>query len=406
MNELCLTKGVPEKELLYHQTPPVQFPSNLFKLPTLAAFVGARGMGKTYSGTALMKYHFDNDYFTRGFIISPTYESNEVLHLLPIREEDVYKVYHGAQKALTDIIEKAEADFKIHKNMKIYRKLYMKMKKAKEEGKKYEDMDSDDRKYMEEMQTVIAKLYFDVEERVALGKKLTNADKFLIDHIQFPDTVSFRTKPLKRLAVEFLWPLFFPPYKMKHPHAVIFIDDMSHSDIYSTAHNNPLVNLSLRHRHLGGAGYGVTIYFLVQTFKTGVPLALRFNCQQFHIFGGSDLSVLDSMYEEFAGLCDKETFYRLYFHAVGDHMPSHDFLTIDKNATDYSRRFRKNFDIILNPDANNPTVSPEEDNTEKNTENMQKKKSIELHSSFSTRGEDSDQDTQLYKRKRQKRKGY
>lgn len=378
MKQEVLTTGVPDTNLEYDQTKPVKFPPNLFKLPTLAAFVGARGMGKTYSGTALMKYHFDNDYFTRGFIISPTYESNEVLHLLPIREGDIYKVYHGAQKALTDIIEKVEADVKIHKNMKIYKKLYWTMKKKQEKGEKYEEIDAEDRKYMEEMQTVIAKMYFDLEERVAKKQKLTNADKFTIDHIRFPEPVRLETNERKQ-PLTHLWPLFFPPYEMKHPHPVIFIDDMSHSDIYSTAHNNPLVNLSLRHRHLGGAGYGVTIYFLVQTFKTGVPLALRFNCQQFHIFGGSDISVLDSMYEEFGGLCDRETFYKLYFQAVGDHMPSHDFLTIDKNATDYSRRFRKNFNIIIHTDRDGKI---QDSDSEENAESVPKEESIEMPESF------------------------
>lgn len=396
MFEQVLTTGVPEIELEYEQTPPVDYPPNLFKLPTLAAFVGARGKGKTYSGTALMKYHFDHNYFTRGFIISPTYESNEVLHILPVREEDIYKDYQGAQQALKDIIQKAEADFSLHKNMKIYSKLYNQFKKAKEKHELYEEMDPEDRKYMEEMQTVIAKLYFDLEERVALKKKLTNADHFILDHIQFPEPVNYQ---VKRNAMEVLWPLFFPPYKMKHPHPVIFIDDMSHSDIYSTAHNNPLVNLSLRHRHLGGPGYGITIYFLVQTFKTGVPLALRFNCQQFFIFGGSDVSVLDSMYEEFGGLCDKNTFYDLFFRASEG---KHDFLTIDKNATDPEKTFRKNFHILLHANQRREGTT-EEELEEENAKNMQEKESHQMFKNIGRKTLRSEQTSPVCNEKRKKR---
>ena len=54
----------------------------LFPLHTLCAFIGMRGSGKTHAMVNLAKRYLDDSCFTRVFIISPTYESNPIFHVL------------------------------------------------------------------------------------------------------------------------------------------------------------------------------------------------------------------------------------------------------------------------------------------------------------------------------------
>lgn len=350
MQSFVLPNAIINGEINYEKTEPTRSPPDLFTLPTLASFVGERGKGKTHAATNLMKYHLENGYFTRIYCISPTYESNEVMHVLPIREEDIYTTYYQAGKAIEDIVTKVKEDVSAYKNQFVYKKKYEQFEEAKKSGVAYADMLKKDRDYMEEMQTKIAMMYMKLQLRMEyMEDKLTPSDKEMAMKAEFPNVLknpmmSAMNNPLMDVQN---WPVFMFPFELVKPAPVLFIDDMSHSDIYSTSRVNPLVNLCLRHRHLGGAGFGITIYFAVQTFKTGVPKALRNNCQQFFLFKGSDISVLDSMYEEFGGLCTRQQFDELYIRAIGDDPASHHFLTVDKNATDYTRVFRRNFNEIL-----------------------------------------------------------
>ena len=345
ISEYRIPDGLPNKEVEYKKTPSVPWDPALFKLHTLASFVGERGKGKTNAATNLILRQVKDEYFTRVFLISPTYDSNEVLHEIPVRPSDVYTDYMNASAAIQDITRKVTQDIMLYKNRNIYAKLYNKFMEAKNKGERYDDLSHKDRMYMEEMQNKIAKVYMNLQFRMEYNPdKISPADSYMAEHAEFPP---MNNSAVLEDDVPDEWPYFIPPYSMRHPTPCLFIDDMSHSDIYSTGRSNPLVNLSLRHRHLGGPGFGITIYFAVQTFKTGVPKALRTNCQQFFIFQGSDIGVLENMYEEFGGLCSKEVFFALYEKAVGEQRPSHDFLTVDKNAQSPEMTFRKNFDIIL-----------------------------------------------------------
>jgi hypothetical protein len=107
-----------------------------------------------------------------------------------------------------------------------------------------------------------------------------------------------------------------------------------------------LVNLTLRHRHIGGQGFGVSIQFAVQTFKTGVPKALRQNTMQFLIFKTNDIGTVMDIYEEVGAFVDKEAFIDLYNRAIQD---DHDFLLIDMNARSERRIFRRGWDTFLIP---------------------------------------------------------
>jgi hypothetical protein len=83
---------------------------------------------------------------------------------------------------------------------------------------------------------------------------------------------------------------------------------------------------------------------LVQNYKTGLPKCLRQNVQQFFIWPTHDFTQLEEMYQEFANVCSWEQFFEVYRTAVkGDH----NFLTVDINPIDETKRFRRNFDTAL-----------------------------------------------------------
>lgn len=259
-------------------------PDELFKLHTLAAFIGHRGSGKTHAIVNLAKRYLDNGSFNRVFVISPTYHSNPVFHVLDADPDDVYTDHANSIGAIQDILAKTKKD-----------------------SDEYDDYD----------------FYMKTLKKWKSGKSLSMKEHTLLDNNNFET----------------------PPEKIPPPSPLLIIDDMSHSDIYSTSRQNPFINLCLRHRHING-GKGISIYMAAQTFKTGIPLALRQNIQQFFIWPTHDANQLEAMYHEVANLVDADTFHELYERATRE---PHSFLTIDTNNTDRSKQFRRNFDTFLTP---------------------------------------------------------
>ena len=256
-------------------------PPHLFPLHTLAAFVGSRGSGKTNACILLAQQYYDAKAFNRIFIISPTIESNPSFKVLPTLESDIYKDGAKAQEALEDIQNKIKEDVRDYEASIKYQLIF----KKHTEGRP-----------------------LSVHEASIMS--IMGGEK---------------------------------PVVLEKPCPLIIIDDMSHSPIYSTSRGNPFINLCLRHRHV--AGVGVSIFMLVQTFKTGVPRGLRQNVQLWFLFKTQDRQSVDFMYEEFASYVTKEQFDELYDYATDT---DHDFLTVDLQGPP-AGRFRKNFDEILVP---------------------------------------------------------
>jgi hypothetical protein len=304
------------------------------------AAVGPRGRGKTYNLCLWNKWMFENEYFTRFYIISPTYESNDPLKTIPTRPGDIYTDVDSSVQALNTIIQNVIQDVEWYKAMtETYPEHYMEYIK---EGKDVSKMEKTKVKYLRMMQKQIQTFY---ENYKTLEETMEPKSK----SIQF--TLSYYVEPPKKTIDSILGtryddnhPWFYPPPMLRKPVPLLFIDDCSHSPIYAPSRTNPLVNLTLRHRHLGGQGFGVSIQFAVQTFKSGVPKALRQNTMQFLIFKTNDSGTILDIYEEVGAFCQRDEFLQLYEQAIQD---KHDFLCIDLNAKDESRIFRRNWDTFL-----------------------------------------------------------
>ena len=254
-------------------------PEGLFKLHTLAAFIGCRGSGKTNACVLLAQRYLDEGIFNRIFIISPTIESNPQFDTLQPDPNDIYTSINDAVSDLNDILAKVKQDVDDFEKRQAYKELYTRWIK--------------NRASMRDINILEANQY----------KKPIDSPK---------------------------------------PCPLLIIDDMSHSPLYQPSQKNPFINLCLRHRHLHRVG--ISIYMLVQNFKTGIPKCLRQNVQQYYLWPTHDMSQLESMYQEFANICTYEQFIELFRAATSE---KHCFLTIDVNASDETQRFRKNFDTAL-----------------------------------------------------------
>jgi len=295
-----ISNGLKNLPVKHKKIPQPYSPDELFKLHTLMAFIGHRGSGKTHSMVNLAKRYLDEGSFTRVFIISPTYESNPVFHVLDINPSDVYTDHQNAIGAIQDILKKCTKDSDDYDDYEEYMQAFRKWKR---------------------------------------GKSLSMDEHTMLDNNNFEK----------------------PSEVIPRPSPLLIIDDMSHSDIYSTSRQNPFINLCLRHRHINH-GKGISIWMAAQTFRTGIPLALRQNIQQYFIWPTHDSGQLDAIYQEVANLIDEDTFMKIYHEATKD---PHSFLTIDTSNIP-EKQFRKNFDIALIPDNKHSHKFAEQEQEEEN----------------------------------------
>lgn len=221
--------------------------------------------------------------------MSPTFDSNRIFDLLEPDEGDVYKNIHNCLPDLDDILSKIKVLAQEYEEYKEYMKVFKKWQKY----------------------------------QAGEGKALTVKEFNLVENNNF--------RPLPHVP---------------RPSPLLIIDDMSHSDIYTPSKKNSFINLCLRHRHLFKVG--ISIFMLVQTFKTGIPKALRQNIQQFFLWPTHDMSQLDAMYEEFANLCSHEDFIQMFQKCTSIR---HNFMSIDLNASEPLLQFRNCFDEMLIPSS-------------------------------------------------------
>jgi len=309
-----MAKEETHKKVLAHRIPhalksgPVPFkknpvpivPPDLFVLHSLCAFIGSRGSGKTHAMVQLAHKYLRKGSINRVFIITPTYQSNKIFEVLDPRPEDVFENVHTSIQDLNTILAATKKDADDFREFEVYLKAY---------------------------------------------KKYTRGDK---KSLTFDEMTLLQNNNFRK-------PIYIP-----RPSPLLIVDDMSHTSIYTPSRNNPFMNLCLRHRHIND-GIGITIFMAAQTYKTGVPKAIRQNIQQFFIFPTKDLTQMESIYEEIANLVTKEQFIALYKKATAQ---KHSFLTVDNNPRHPLLAFRKNFDTALIPpeeDSDSEFPAPESD---------------------------------------------
>ena len=115
--------------------------------------------------------------------------------------------------------------------------------------------------------------------------------------------------------------------------------------------NRATMRLAQKHRHIGafdsGGAVGISLYFLVQSFKAvgGLNRSIRNNASTFMIGRTKDAEELKEIASSCAGVVEPEVFYKVYDEATKD--SPHDFLFCDLHPKKGQPLFRKNFDTYL-----------------------------------------------------------
>jgi hypothetical protein len=277
-------KGLDNNFLKVNEKIRPKVPDEYFGLHTLIAFVGSTGTGKTQAAIRLAMHYLEHKAFTIVYTISPTCDQNAAFELLNQPRDQFYsgrRTLDDPAGCLQDVLNRIEELVSEYFKRVEYRRTFKKWKE---------------------------------------GKSLTVAENFLLQRNFFE-----QKKELPR------------------PSPLLIIDDLSHTSMFRGAASNLLINTLLRHRHIYEVG--MTVFLLVQTWKSGLPKSVRQNCRQFAIFVTHDDTQLKSIYEEVAGQVNEEDFYHAYNIATSK---PHQFLTVDLIRENGMPLFRINFDQLLN----------------------------------------------------------
>ena len=103
-----------------------------FSLPGVFLFSGKRGSGKTYAALSLATYLEQQNYINRFFVISPTFDSNNIYDNIRNlnKEEDVCKDPLKFSVALNQVVDRVKEEWKKYEQNKKYIKLYEKYHKT------------------------------------------------------------------------------------------------------------------------------------------------------------------------------------------------------------------------------------------------------------------------------------
>ena len=125
IREVHIPYGLVNGPVRYKKIKQPHTPRGLFKLHTLCAFIGMRGSEKTHAMVNLANEYLDHRSFTRVFIISPTYDSNPIFHVLHANKSDVYEDSDNSLKAVEDILKKCKIDSDDYDDYHIYMTAYL-----------------------------------------------------------------------------------------------------------------------------------------------------------------------------------------------------------------------------------------------------------------------------------------
>ena len=284
---------LPKKGAFTIETEP-EFP----KLHTLCIASGRRGGGKSIAIANFVKSCKDKHYYDRVFLITPTYYSNkQIWDIADIQEEDIYEPTVTVLREITALVEAERAEWD---HFIFTKELYKKFQKD-------------------------------------IRRPINRVDPETL--LEYQDLDFFEGPPTWKYPVE------------QPPRLGVIIDDSMGTPLMSKP-SAGLVNLAIRHRHVG-RGLGISIFMLVQSYccQGGINRSIRENCTMLLLFKlNQDAQIkklysetdLDMTEQEFIDMC-KEV------HAV-----DYNFLLMDFAPKDPSMKFRSGWDTLISPKESHP----------------------------------------------------
>lgn len=275
----------------------VETPPHTPKLHGIFIAAGNRGAGKTVNVTTGLLEYKRHKCADRIFWMAPTCDSNEeYLDELGVAEEDRYT--DPSNDDLAEVIQK-----------------------IKDEGKEWQT-------YLEAKE-----VYRKLHAEFAKGKEAYEIDgKLLID--------------AQRLGL--LDDDSPPKYKYGDRFCVmhVVLDDCMGLKVFSASASKSLITtLCMRHRHIGKIG--TSVWLLTQSWKAtaSVPRAIRQNCTTAMLWRCSQRKQIEGIEEELrSGYEDEGVFEQVYLYSTKER---HDFLLIDTDTVDLTKRYRKGWDEMI-----------------------------------------------------------
>ena len=292
INEIAIkgwdNRVVSHSKVIYPQCNDDGAPRNYF----VALFVGARGSGKTYLLTKLLKTFEEKKCYKDGtevpqriILVSPTAhsDSNIIFKSLKNLDWDVDVITEYSDIVLKDKMEEVKAELLQSKEYKEYKRVWAKFKK----------------------------------ESV---KKLTDDECELLMKYNFED-------------IETITPPKFPAGFLVH----WIVDDMIGSNIFKNG-RSAFTNLVIRNRHIIPGNIIIATQSIMQ-----IPKTIRLNANLIVMFKfANKKSVMEDIHPVVSAYVTEEELTELYEYATAE---PHDALVID--GTGRKIVFKKNFDKLL-----------------------------------------------------------
>ena len=292
INEIAIkgwdNRVVSHSKVIYPQCNDDGAPRNYF----VALFVGARGSGKTYLLTKLLKTFEEKKCHKDGIevpqriiLVSPTAhsDSNIIFKSLKNLDWDVDVITEYSDIVLKDKMEEVKAELLQSKEYKEYKRVWAKFKK----------------------------------ESV---KKLTDDECELLMKYNFED-------------IETITPPKFPDGFLVH----WIVDDMIGSNIFKNG-RSVFTNLVIRNRHIIPGNIIIATQSIMQ-----IPKTIRLNANLIVMFKfANKKSVMEDIHPVVSAYVTEEELTELYEYATAE---PHDALVID--GTGSKIVFKKNFDKLL-----------------------------------------------------------
>ena len=278
--------------------------------PFIAGFVGTRGSGKTCAAIKLIVELIHEGALKSQdvYIVSSTFHQNEVFCNIPNLKKKNILTNLNDINAFIERLEK-ELEF-ILKVWKTTRKKY-----TREEYSRWYD-------------SVIQRMnkYDDDEECDDMTKNFNNIEYL---HLKLNNC-----EPIQ----------YFYDYV---PHFLIFVDDAFNTRVYADSVNNAFKNFCIKHRH-----YNCSLIMAVQSFAGGINAQLRVNVSCWCIWR-QPKKEFSRIYDEVMSevIDDEDHFVKMFKKITYGNM--HNFLMVDKEASDPRLKFRRGFNQIILFNSNN-----------------------------------------------------
>ena len=272
------------------------------KLHTLTLVSGKRGGGKSVSTANFMRLCKDKQYFQRCWLITPTYASNkEIWNIADISEDDVLEPTMTALREITKMVEAEKEEWE----------LFLRQKELYE------------------------KFHKDIKHKAI--KNIPPEELMSYYEMGLLDDPNIE-KPKWKYDLEC------------PPRLALIIDDCLGTDLIARR-TAGLVNTCIKHRHLAD-GLGISIFMLVQAYSAqgGIARPIRENCTNLWLFKVNDVNQIKKIKEEADLPVSEEDFEQMCNYC---HEKPYNFIMIDFNPKEESKRFRSGFAEYLHPPSLN-----------------------------------------------------